>query len=145
VSNNYKALVKLRKQQFEQTEQDLMSANALVLKLEQEKLKLQQESSDIVLPATGQGGQLVALMAQKEAMKNAIEVCKTQIKAAKQAKQEKEMLLKRANVAYEQAKAIEAYYVKKEIEKKKRDIQNSLDEIASQRFWRDRFKTEDVV
>ena len=145
MSNNYKALVKLRKQQFEQTEQDLMSANALVLKLEQEKLKLQQESSDIVLPATGQGGQLVALMAQKEAMKNAIEVCKTQIKAAKQAKQEKEMLLKRANVAYEQAKAIEAYYVKKEIEKKKRDIQNSLDEIASQRFWRDRFKTEDVV
>ena len=135
--NNYKALVKLRKQQFDQAEQDLASANALVLKLEREKIKLQQESSNIALPTVGKGGQLAALMAQKEAMRRAIEVCETQIEAAKQAKKEKETALKKANIAYEQAKAIEAYYVKKKLSKEKRDIQNSLDEIASQRFWRD--------
>lgn len=144
--NNYKALVKLRKQQFDQAEQDLASANALVLKLEQEKLKLQQESSSIALPAVGKGGQLAALMAQKEAMRRAMEVCEAQIEAAKQAKKEKETALKQANIAYEQAKAIEAYYIKKVVEKEKRDIQNSLDEIASQRFWRDNIevKMEDI-
>ena len=141
--NSYKALVKLRKQQFDRAEQELAFANALVLKLEKEKLKLQQESSNITLPVTGKGGQLAMLMAQKEAMKNAIEVCKTKIKAAKQTKEEKETLLKKANVVYEQAKAIEAYYAKKEVEKRKRDIQNNLDEIASQRFWRNRFVMED--
>jgi len=146
VPNNYKALVKLRKQQFDQAEQDLASANALVLKLEQEKLKLQQESSSIALPAVGKGGQLAALMAQKEAMRRAMEVCEAQIEAAKQAKKEKETALKQANIAYEQAKAIEAYYIKKVVEKEKRDIQNSLDEIASQRFWRDNIevKMEDI-
>lgn len=144
--NNYKALVKLRKQQFDQAEQDLASANALVLKLEQEKLKLQQESSNIALPAVGKGGQLAALMAQKEAMRRAMEVCEAQIEVAKQAKKEKETALKQANIAYEQAKAIEAYYIKKVVEKEKRDIQNSLDEIASQRFWRDNIevKMEDI-
>jgi len=146
VPNNYKALVKLRKQQFDQAKQDLVSANALVVKFEQERLKLQQESSSISLPKSGKGGQLVALMAQKEAMKRAMEVCEAQIEAAKRAKRDKENALKQANVAYEQAKAIEAYYVKKLIEKEKRDIQNSLDEIASQRFWRDNIgiKMEDI-
>ena len=144
--NNYKALVKLRKQQFDQAKQDLASANALVVKFEQERLKLQQESSSISLPKSGKGGQLVALMAQKEAMRSAIEACEAQIEAAKRAKIEKENVLKQANIAYEQAKAIEAYYVKKLIEKEKRDIQNSLDEIASQRFWRDNIgiKMEDI-
>jgi len=143
--NSYKSLVKLRKQQFDQAEQDLASANALVLKLEQEKLKLQQESSSISLPTVGKGGQLAALMAQKEAMRRAIESCEAQIEAAKQAKKEKENALKQANIAYEQAKAIEAYYVKKIVEKEKRDIQNSLDEIASQRFWRDHVNSVNEV
>ncbi|WOE70078.1 flagellar FliJ family protein [Hydrogenimonas thermophila] len=135
--NNYKALVKLRKQQFDQAEQDLASANAMVRKLQHQKEKLQQESYSIALPTVGKGGQLAALMAQKEAMRRAIEACEAQIEAAKRAKKEKENALKQASIAYEQAKAIEAYYVKKIVEKEKRDIQNSLDEIASQRFWRD--------
>ena len=135
--NNYKALVKLRKQQFDRAEQDLASANALVLKLEQQKVKLQQESSHIALPTVGKGGQIAALMVQKEAIRLAIESIESQIEVAKQTKREKEVALKEAHIAYEQAKTLEAYYVKKIIEKEKRDIQNSLDEIASQRFWRD--------
>jgi len=135
--NNYKALVELRKQQFDQTEQDLASANALVFKLEQQKVKLQQESSHIALPTVGKGGQIAALMVQKEAIRLAIESIESQIEVAKQTKREKEVALKEAHIAYEQAKTLEAYYVKKIIEKEKRDIQNSLDEIASQRFWRD--------
>jgi chromosome segregation ATPase len=134
---NYKALVKLRKQQFDQAELDLASANALVRKLQQERERLLKESHKIALPTSGKGGQLAVLMTQKEAMRRAIEVCETKISAAIRAKNEKENALKQANIAYEQAKAIEAYYVKKMIEKEKREIQNSLDEIASQRFWRD--------
>jgi len=143
--NNYKALVKLRRQQFDQAEQDLASANALVLKLEQQKAKLQQESSNIALPTVGKGGQLAALMAQKEAMRTAIEACEAQIEAAKRAKSEKEEALKQAHIAYEQAKAIEAYYVKQMVEKEKRDIQNSLDEIASQRFWQNHVNSVNEV
>jgi 2-polyprenyl-3-methyl-5-hydroxy-6-metoxy-1,4-benzoquinol methylase len=143
--NNYKALVKLRRQQFDQAEQDLASANALVLKLEQQKAKLQQESSNIALPTVGKGGQLAALMAQKEAMRTAIEACEAQIEAAKRAKSEKEAALKQAHIAYEQAKAIEAYYVKQMVEKEKRDIQNSLDEIASQRFWQNHVNSVNEV
>jgi len=145
VPNNYKALVKLRKQQFDQAEQDLASANAMVRKLQQQKEKLQQESSNIALPTVGKGGQLAALMAQKEAMRRAIEACEAQIEAAKRAKSEKENTLKQASIAYEQAKAIEAYYVKKKLSKEKRDIQNSLDEIASQRFWRDHINSVNEV
>jgi len=137
---NYKALVKLRKQQFEQAEQDLASANALVLKLEQRKIELKQQASDIFMPTAGKGGQLAALMAQKEAIRREIEACEVQIEAAKRAKSEKEAALKKANIAYEQAKAIESYYVKQKLSKERRDIQNSLDEIASQRFWRDRVR-----
>jgi len=145
VPNNYKALVKLRKQQFDQAEQDLASANAMVRKLQQQKEKLQQESSNIALPTVGKGGQLAALMAQKEAMRRAIEACEAQIEAAKRAKSEKENTLKQASIAYEQAKAIEAYYVKKKLSKEKRDIQNSLDEIASQRFWPDHINSVNEV
>jgi len=140
VPNNYKALVKLRKQQFDQAEQDLASANTMVKKLQQEKEKLQNESSDIALPTVGKGGQLAALMAQKEAMRRAIEICEAKIEAAKRDKAQKEEALKLASIAYEQAKAIEAYYVKKMVEKERRNIQNTLDEIASQRFWRDNKK-----
>ena len=135
---NYKALVKLRKQQLEQAEQDLISANALILKLEQKKAKLEQQASNITIPTTGKGSQLIAFMTQKEVIKKEIEICKTQIEAAKRAKNEKEIALRKLNIVYGQAKAIEAHYVKQKLSKEKRNIQNSLDEIASQRFWRDR-------
>ncbi|WP_201352363.1 hypothetical protein [Hydrogenimonas urashimensis] len=135
---NYKALTKLRKRQFEQAEQAMASANAALQKLLEKKEALRADARAVEPPKEGLGTQLNAMLSQKKAIKRALEALEYEIDAAMRAKKEKERLLKAAHIAYEQAKSIESQAEKIVLEKAARANRNRLDEIASQRFWRDR-------
>ncbi|WP_456451434.1 hypothetical protein [Hydrogenimonas sp.] len=135
---NYKALAKLRKQQFDRAEQALAVANAHLNRLLEEKERLRSDMRAVEPPREGTGRQMGAVVAQKRTIQNALEVLERRLDAARAQKREKERLLKEAHIAWEQAKSIESQMLQKILDKQKRDAQSRLDEIASQKFWRDR-------
>ncbi|WP_456380278.1 hypothetical protein [Hydrogenimonas sp.] len=135
---NYAALARLRRQQFERAEQELAMANAHLETLRRRKEALRAQEREIEPPVSGRGAQLGALLSQKRALKRVLEALEYEIEAAERAKREKERLLKAAHIAWEQAKSIEAKFLREIAEKRKRETQSRLDEIASQRFWRER-------
>ena len=93
-------------------------------------------------PERGMGAQLGAVLAQKRADMEAIKALELRIDAVTAQKREKEQALKAAHIALEQAKSIEAQVVKALMRKRERLERNQLDEIASQRFFRDRQSNE---
>ncbi|WP_456404801.1 hypothetical protein [Hydrogenimonas sp.] len=133
---NYRALTKLRKQQFERAEQELMRANALLDGLLAERERLRADERGITLPSEGEGGRISALLAQRRAIQAALDLLQVRIESAQRAKEEKERLLKAAHIAYEQAKSIESQVLESILLKEKRRVQNFLDEAASRQFWR---------
>ncbi len=135
---NYKALVKLRKQQFDRAEQALAMASARLNRLLGEKERLRADMRAVEPPKTGTGSQMGAVVTQKRTIQQALETLQQRIDAAVAEKREKERLLKEAHIAWEQAKSIESQVLGALMAKRKRDAQNRLDEIASQRFWRER-------
>ncbi len=139
---NYKALAKLRKQQFDRAEQELALANARLNLLYEKKESLRADERAVEPPVKGTGLQLGGVISHKRAIKRAIEALELEIDAARRLKEEKERRLKAAHIAWEQAKSIESQALKLLMEKEKRATQNRLDEIASQRFWRDRNEWE---
>ncbi len=134
---NYRALTKLRKQQFERAEQALAAANAEKRRLEREKEKLRADVRAIEVPGSGIGRQLGLIVSQKAALKAAIEALERRIEAADERCRQRQEDLMAAHIAYEQAKSLEAKIVAVHLAKEKRREQGRLDEIASQRFWRD--------
>ncbi|WP_300369360.1 flagellar FliJ family protein [Hydrogenimonas sp.] len=135
---NYKALTKLRKQQFERAEQDLAIANARLNRLREEKERLRADMRAVEPPKEGSGLQMGAVVAQKRTIQQALDALQYRIDAAEADKREKEKLLKDAHIAWEQAKSIESQILSVLMAKQKRETQNRLDEIASQQFWRER-------
>ncbi|WP_286335986.1 flagellar FliJ family protein [Hydrogenimonas cancrithermarum] len=131
-------MTKLRRQQFERAEQEMAAAGRALIRLLDEKEALRSDERAIEPPASGTGRQLAALLDQKRAIKSALEALEYRIDAARRFKEEKRKLLKAAHIAYEQAKSIESQAIQKMMAKRKRDEAGRLDEIASQRFWRDR-------
>ncbi|WP_456323790.1 flagellar FliJ family protein [Hydrogenimonas sp.] len=134
---NYRALTKLRKQQFERAEQALASANSQRQHLEAEKERLRSDARELEIPGSGFGRELGLVVNQRSAIKSAIEALDYRIQAAAELCTRRQEELMAAHVAYEQAKSIEAQIMQKRLAKTKRLEQGSLDEIASQRFWRD--------
>ncbi len=135
---NYKALTKLRKQQFERAEQDLAIANTRLNRLREEKERLRADMRAVEPPKEGSGLQMGAVVAQKRTIQQALDALQYRIDAAEADKREKEKLLKDAHIAWEQAKSIESQILSVLMAKQKRETQNRLDEIASQQFWRER-------
>lgn len=135
---NYRALTKLRKQQFERVEQELAVVNGKLQSLLAQKEVLRADERAMAIPASGMGRALGAILNQKRAIQSALEMLQQQIEVTKQHKYALESSLKEAHVAYEQAKSIELQVIQSVIMKRKRAEQGLLDEIASQRFWRDR-------
>jgi len=138
VPKNYRALTKLRKQQFERVEQELAVVNGKLQSLLAQKEALRADERAMTIPASGMGRALGAILNQKRAIQSALEMLQQQIEVTKQHKYALETSLKEAHVAYEQAKSIESQVIQRVIMKRKRAEQGLLDEIASQRFWRDR-------
>jgi len=139
---NYRALTKLRQQQFDQAEQALAQVNAKLQELRRQKEVLRADMRAIEPPERGTGAQLGAVLAQKRADRMAIEALELQIDAVLAQKREKEQALKAAHIALEQAKSIEAQVLKALMRKRERLERNQLDEIAAQRFFRDRQSNE---
>ena len=137
---NYKALVKLRKQQFDRAERDLAAANRKLQGLLDEKERLHRMLCEIEAPEAGQGRHLAVLLDQKRAFQAALAALDPQIAAGRAEKEEKEQVLKRAHIAWEQAKSLEAAALKVKLQKLARSERSRLDEIAGGRFWRDHRK-----
>jgi flagellar biosynthesis chaperone FliJ len=135
---NYRALAKLRKQQFDRAEQALAMANARLNRLYEKKESLRADERAVEPPVKGKGLQLGGVLSQKRAIKRALEALELEIEAARREKAERERQLKAAHIAWEQARSIESHALKILMEKEKRATQSRLDEIASQRFWRER-------
>ncbi len=135
---NYRALTKLRKQQFERVEQELAVVNGKLQKLLAQKEALRADERAMEIPTAGMGRALGAILNQKRAIQSELERLQEQIELTQQHKYVLEASLKEAHIAYEQAKSIESQVIQRVIMKQKRAEQGLLDEIASQRFWRDR-------
>ncbi len=137
---NYKALVKLRKQQFDRAERDLAAANRKLQQLLDEKERLHRMLCEIEAPEAGQGRHLAVLLDQKRAFQAALAALDPEIAVARAEKEEKEQALKQAHIAWEQAKSLEAAALKVKLQKLARSERSRLDEIAGGRFWRDHRK-----
>ena len=135
---NFKALVKLRKQQFDRAEQELAMANARLNALYGEKEKLRADMRAVEPPKEGTGLQMEAVVTQKRTIQRALDALQFRIDAGEADKRDKERLLREAHIAWEQAKSIESQVLNALMQKERREMQSRLDEIASQRFWRDR-------
>ncbi len=140
---NYRALTRLRKQQFERAEQELMKANALLDGLLAERERLRAEERGVALPSEGDGSRVCALLAQRRTIQSALGLLQVRIESAAKVKEERERLLKAAHIAYEQAKSIESQMLESMMLKEKRRVQTALDEAASRRFWRLTNRKED--
>ncbi len=135
---NYKALVKLRKQQFDRAERELAAANARLQKLVRRKEALREELKHLQAPESGSGGSLRQLLMQRRTLQGVIASLEPQIEAALFERADKEQALKTAHIRWEQAKSLEADALKKVLEKMRRQERSRLDEIASGQYWRDR-------
>jgi flagellar biosynthesis chaperone FliJ len=135
---NYRALTKLRKQQFDRAEQALATANAALEKLYAQKERLREDMRAVEPPREGTGLQMGAVTAQKRTIRAALDALALRIEAAEAHRREMERRLKAAHIAWEQAKSIESQMLAALLAKQKREAQNRLDEIASQKFWRER-------
>jgi flagellar biosynthesis chaperone FliJ len=135
---NYRALVKLRQQQFDRAEQALARANARLRALRRERERIRAQMREIDVPPTGTGNVLNGVLQNRRTMMAVVERLDRQIEAARMEVLEKERALQAAHVALEQAKSIEADALKKILDRQKRKQRNDLDEIASQGFWRRR-------
>ncbi len=134
----FTALRKLRKRQFEQAELALAQANAQWQILQDRKEVLRAQERAIEPPKEGVGRQMGAVVAQRRALQQAIAALDLQIAAAWRHVEAMQAALKQAHIAYEQAKSIESQVLEKLLKQRERRARERLDEIASQRFWRDR-------
>ena len=135
---NFKALARLRKRQFEQAEKELAAVNAELDRLKARREALRADMRAVEPPRSGRGTDLAAVVAQKRAHMKAIEALDGQIEAVTARKREKERALKAAHIAYEQAKSLESQALAVLMARRARQERSRLDEIAGQRFWRDR-------
>lgn len=135
---NYRALAKLRKQQFDRAEQALATINASLHRLRQKRESLRKEFAAIEPPASGSGGMLGLVVQQRRAMQQLLDTLQQQIAHEETRRHEAQQRLKEAHVAWEQAKSIESQLLTQLLKKRARLEQGHLDEIASQRFWRKR-------
>jgi len=140
---NARALARLRKQQFDWAEQALAVANAHLNRLQERKAQLREQMRRVEPPSRGTGAQLEGVVAQRRAIQRAVEALESEIEAAEAQKREKERLLREAHIAWEQAKSIESQILGEILARQKRETANRLDEIASQKFWRDRNRREE--
>ncbi len=133
---NYRALTKLRKRELEQAEQALTAVNSKLDELRRRRERLREDERETLLPKRGDGTQVAAVLAQKRSLQISIKAVEEQIDGLLKVKKQRQAELKSANIAYEQAKSIESRVLEEIFKKEARRTQKSLDEIASQRFWR---------
>ncbi len=133
---NYRALTKLRKRELEQAEQALMAVNSKLDELRRKRERLREDERKTVLPQSGDGAQVAGVLAQKRSIQLSLKAAEAQIEGLLKVKKQRQAELKSANIAYEQAKSIESRVLEEIFKREARRTQNSLDEIASQQFWR---------
>jgi len=133
---NYRALTKLRKREFEQAEQALMVVNSKLNELRLERERLREDERSVALPLSGKGEQINGVLAQKRVIQASLKAVEEQIESLRRLKERRQAELKAANIAYEQAKSMESKVLEEILRRERRSIQKSLDEIASQQFWR---------
>jgi flagellar biosynthesis chaperone FliJ len=133
---NYRALVKLRKQQFDRAEQAVASANARLNALLSEKEAVRAQMREAAPPERGEGRMFHLIASHRDSARARLAVLDAQIDVARRDKAEKEALLAQALRAWEQAKSLESAVLAQWLKKRKRIEQGELDEIAGQRFWR---------
>ena len=139
---NVRALVALRKRQFEQAEQALAVVNAELNRLEEEKRKLRAMMRETALPAGGEGRLLGAVTMQRGAIAGALKELEARIAAVRQARQEQERHLKAAHIALEQARSLESEALQRLMRLKMRRERGLMDEIAARKFWLDNGEKE---
>ena len=133
---NYRALTKLRKRELEQAEQALTAVNSKLDELRRRRERLREDERETLLPKRGDGTQVAAVLAQKRSLQISIKAVEEQIDGLLKVKKQRQAELKSANIAYEQAKSIESRVLEEIFKREARRTQKSLDEIASQQFWR---------
>ncbi len=113
-----------------------MVVNSKLDELRRKRERLREDECKTVLPQSGEGAQVAGVLAQKRSIQISIKAVEAEIEGLLKVKKQRQAELKSANIAYEQAKSIESRVLEEILKREARRTQNSLDEIASQQFWR---------
>ena len=128
-------LVKIRKDNLDKIERELIKLNYQISKESEKLYKLKEEMKNFSLPFCASGGYLQQYRLQKS---YAREVYLNQQNIVDNLYHHQQMLqekLKEANMEYEQANYINAQYLKEQIKKSKHKEQIFTDELSSQQFY----------
>jgi flagellar export protein FliJ len=134
MKTRFTSLVKMKKDMMDKSERELQQANHLLSTAQQILHHAYEELKSLTSPTSGEITQFVQARQMLEAQRNVVAQEQEKVAIAESEVLKAKMALKDAMMEYEKFKYLEAEQIKLAVEKKKKQQQRELDEIAVQNF-----------
>lgn len=132
----YEALLKIRKRQLDEARHAVAKAYAHIHTLTQNLRAARMQFRQLALPGEGSGRLFSGYLLQKESVTTSVKTLESLIEKAQANLVEVLETLKQANIAYEQAKALEGEMLQKRLARMKAHETKALDEMGGIAYWR---------
>jgi flagellar export protein FliJ len=134
MKTRFTPLVKMKKDMMDKSERELQQANHDLQNAQQILHQAYEELNSLRSPTSGEITQFVQARQMLEAQRNVVAQEQERVAMAESEVLKAKMVLKDAMMEYEKFKYLEAEQIKLAVEKKKKQMQRELDEIAVQNF-----------
>lgn len=142
MSGKYSSVVKVRKQELDKAETNLLKAKQRQKANEEALMKANAEYLSLNLPMQGSVELLKQSLEFKEIAKNVKDAAKEKVRLSAQEITHYQHLYKNAHLSYEKIKYLENEEFKELQTKLKKAEQKALDDIATSKYFRERKQYE---
>lgn len=143
MKSKYSQVVKVRKQELDKAETNLLHARQRQLANEEALRAAEAEFLGISLPQNGDISLLKHGFEFKQIAQTSKEIAKEKVELSKKECAHYQNVYKNANLAYEKMKFLETDEIQKKQEALKKAEQKMLDEVAVSKYYREKKQNED--
>lgn len=144
MKSKYSQVVKVRKQELDKAETNLLHARQRQMANEEALKAANAELQGIVMPKSGSAALLKQTLEFKQIAKNMQDAALEKVELSKKECAHYQNLYKNANLAYEKMKYLETDEIKQKQEALKKAEQKMLDEVAVSKYFREKKQNESV-
>lgn len=144
MKSKYSQVVKVRKQELDKAETNLLHARQRQMANEEALRAANAELQGIVMPKSGNAALLKQTLEFKQIAKNMQDAALEKVELSKKECAHYQNLYKNANLAYEKMKYLETDEIKQKQEALKKAEQKMLDEVAVSKYFREKKQNESV-
>lgn len=144
MKSKYSQVVKVRKQELDKAETNLLHARQRQMANEEALRAANAELQGIAMPKSGSSVLLKQTLEFKQIAKNMQNAALEKVELSKKECAHYQNLYKNANLAYEKMKYLETDEIKQKQEALKKAEQKMLDEVAVSKYFREKKQNESV-